>query len=78
MNNQGVLEDKLEVLKGVSGAFRLGVLTTLMGSTGYGKITLIDVLVGRKTMRYIGWNITIFGCPKNTNIPKGKLPLLNK
>ncbi|KAL6334304.1 hypothetical protein AAG906_014705 [Vitis piasezkii] len=41
---QGVLEDRLELLKGVSGAFRPGVLTALMGVSGAGKITLMDVL----------------------------------
>ncbi|KAG5004130.1 hypothetical protein JHK86_028269 [Glycine max] len=38
---------------GVSGAFRPGVLTTLMGVSGAGKTTLMDVLAGRKTGRYI-------------------------
>ncbi|XP_047147104.1 pleiotropic drug resistance protein 1-like [Vigna umbellata] len=64
MKNQGVLEDRLELLKGVSGAFRPGVLTALMGSTGAGKTTLMDVLAGRKTGGYIGGNITISGYPK--------------
>ncbi|XP_027349850.1 pleiotropic drug resistance protein 1-like isoform X3 [Abrus precatorius] len=64
MRNQGVLEDRLELLKGVSGAFRPGVLTALMGSTGAGKTTLMDVLAGRKTGGYIGGNITISGYPK--------------
>ncbi|KAJ1384158.1 P-loop containing nucleoside triphosphate hydrolase [Sesbania bispinosa] len=64
MKNQGVLEDKLVLLKGVSGAFRPGVLTALMGITGAGKTTLMDVLAGRKTRGYIGGNITISGYPK--------------
>ena len=61
MKNQGVLEDRLELLKGVSGAFRPGVLTALMGVSGAGKITLMDVLAGRKTGGYIEGNITISG-----------------
>ncbi|RVW28717.1 Pleiotropic drug resistance protein 1 [Vitis vinifera] len=64
MKSQGVVEDKLELLKGVSGAFRPGVLTALMGVSGAGKTTLMDVLAGRKTGGYIEGNISISGYPK--------------
>ncbi|GAU19344.1 hypothetical protein TSUD_336310 [Trifolium subterraneum] len=64
MRNRGVVEDKLVILKGVSGAFRPGVLTSLMGVTGAGKTTLMDVLAGRKTGGYIDGDITISGYPK--------------
>lgn len=65
MKNQGVSEDRLELLKGINGAFRPGVLTALMGVSGAGKTTLMDVLAGRKTGGYIDGNITISGYPKN-------------
>ncbi|PSS01153.1 Pleiotropic drug resistance protein [Actinidia chinensis var. chinensis] len=65
MKAQGIPEDRLELLKGLSGAFRPGVLTALMGVTGAGKTTLMDVLAGRKTCGYIEGSITISGYPKN-------------
>ncbi|GJN34172.1 hypothetical protein PR202_gb22816 [Eleusine coracana subsp. coracana] len=40
------------------------VLTALMGVSGAGKTTLMDVLAGRKTSGYIEGNITISGYPK--------------
>jgi len=64
MKAQGVQEDRLELLKGVSGSFRPGVLTALMGVSGAGKTTLMDVLAGRKTGGYIEGDITISGYPK--------------
>ncbi|KAI3830813.1 hypothetical protein MKW92_006041 [Papaver armeniacum] len=64
MKAEGVTEDRLELLKGVSGAFRPGVLTALMGVSGAGKTTLMDVLAGRKTGGHIDGNIMISGYPK--------------
>jgi len=64
MKAQGVTEDRLLLLKGVSGSFRPGVLTALMGVSGAGKTTLMDVLAGRKTGGYIEGDITISGYPK--------------
>ena len=39
---------ELELLKGITGAFQPGVLTALMGASGAGKTTFMDVLAGRK------------------------------
>ncbi|RVX19501.1 ABC transporter G family member 36 [Vitis vinifera] len=64
MKAQGVTEDRLELLKGVSGSFRPGILTALMGVTGAGKTTLMDVLAGRKTSGYIEGIIKVSGYPK--------------
>ncbi|KAF5191007.1 Pleiotropic drug resistance abc transporter [Thalictrum thalictroides] len=64
MKRQGVSEDRLKLLNSVSGAFRPGVLTALMGVSGAGKTTLMDVLAGRKTGGYIDGSITISGYPK--------------
>ncbi|KAH9313294.1 hypothetical protein KI387_028329, partial [Taxus chinensis] len=64
MRQQGVTEDRLQLLREVSGSFRPGVLTCLMGVSGAGKTTLMDVLAGRKTGGYIEGSITISGYPK--------------
>jgi ABC-type multidrug transport system ATPase subunit len=65
MKAQGVVEDRLILLKGISGSFRPGVLTALMGVSGAGKTTLMDVLAGRKTSGYVEGNISISGYSKN-------------
>ncbi|KAJ8457959.1 hypothetical protein OPV22_030885 [Ensete ventricosum] len=64
MKDKGIEDDRLVLLKGVSGAFRPGVLTALMGVSEAGKTTLMDVLAGRKTGEYIDGNIYISGYPK--------------
>ncbi|KAM7471773.1 hypothetical protein LguiA_009956 [Lonicera macranthoides] len=64
MKEQGVTEDKLQLLREVTGAFRPGVLTALMGISGAGKTTLMDVLAGRKTGGYVEGDTRISGFPK--------------
>ena len=64
MKTQGY-EDRLQLLQDVSGAFRPGILTALVGVSGAGKTTLMDVLAGRKTGGYIEGSINISGYPKN-------------
>ncbi|KAK2978894.1 hypothetical protein RJ640_030943 [Escallonia rubra] len=65
MTSQGVEGDRLQLLKDVSGAFRPGILTALVGVSGAGKTTLMDVLAGRKTGGYIDGSVMISGYPKN-------------
>ncbi|KAI5603534.1 hypothetical protein BDE02_01G225800 [Populus trichocarpa] len=64
MSKQGITEKKLQLLSYVSGVFSPGVLTALVGSSGAGKTTLMDVLAGRKTGGYIEGDIKISGYPK--------------
>lgn len=64
MKSQGIEEDRIQLLTDVSGAFRPGVLTALVGVSGAGKTTLMDVLAGRKTGGYIEGSISISGYPK--------------
>jgi ATPase subunit of ABC transporter with duplicated ATPase domains len=63
MKAQGAA-DKLQLLRGVTGAFRPGILTALMGVSGAGKTTLMDVLAGRKTGGYVEGDIKISGFAK--------------
>ncbi|KAE8690066.1 Pleiotropic drug resistance protein 2 [Hibiscus syriacus] len=65
MKAQGIKEDRLQLLRDVSGAFRPGILTALVGVSGAGKTTLMDVLAGRKTGGCIEGHITISGYTKN-------------
>ncbi|GAA0156193.1 ATP-binding cassette [Lithospermum erythrorhizon] len=65
MRKQGVEGSRLQLLRDVSGTFRPGILTALVGVSGAGKTTLMDVLAGRKTGGYIDGSITVSGYPKN-------------
>ncbi|EQC40473.1 hypothetical protein SDRG_02366 [Saprolegnia diclina VS20] len=56
-------EPDLKLLKGVSGYARPGTITALMGSSGAGKTTLMDVIAGRKTGGKIEGNILLNGYP---------------
>ncbi|XVF49249.1 hypothetical protein PTKIN_Ptkin03bG0253300 [Pterospermum kingtungense] len=64
LKQQGITEDRLQLLNNVTGAFRPGVLTALVGVSGAGKTTLMDVLAGRKTGGVIEGSIHISGYPK--------------
>ncbi|KAM0926425.1 hypothetical protein ACQ4PT_003507 [Festuca glaucescens] len=64
MKEQGFGENRLQLLSDISGTFRPGSLTALVGVSGAGKTTLMDVLAGRKTSGSIEGSITLSGYPK--------------
>lgn len=64
LKQQGILEDRLQLLVNVTGAFRPGILTALVGVSGAGKTTLMDVLAGRKTGGVIEGSVYVSGYPK--------------
>ncbi|KAK1291131.1 Pleiotropic drug resistance protein 3 [Acorus calamus] len=64
MKEEGFTEKRLQLLSNITGAFRPGILTALMGVSGAGKTTLMDVLCGRKTSGTIEGDIRIGGYPK--------------
>ncbi|XVE73519.1 hypothetical protein DITRI_Ditri11bG0124800 [Diplodiscus trichospermus] len=64
LREQGFPHKRLQLLQDITGAFRPGVLTALMGVSGAGKTTLMDVLSGRKTSGHIEGEIRIGGYPK--------------
>ena len=53
----------IDLLKGISGYALPGTITALMGSSGAGKTTLMDVIAGRKTGGTIGGHILLNGVP---------------
>ncbi|EIE18194.1 putative pleiotropic drug resistance protein 3 [Coccomyxa subellipsoidea C-169] len=62
---EGASKPQLTLLTDISGAFRPGVLTCLMGVSGAGKTTLMDVLASRKTGGLVRGDITVDGHPKD-------------
>ncbi|KAJ7974462.1 Pleiotropic drug resistance ABC transporter [Quillaja saponaria] len=67
LREQGFPHKDLQLLQDITGAFRPGILTALMGVSGAGKTTLMDVLSGRKTGGIIQGDIRIGGHPKVQN-----------
>jgi ABC-type transport system involved in cytochrome bd biosynthesis fused ATPase/permease subunit len=56
--------EELELLKGVNAFAEPGSLLALMGGSGAGKTTLMDVIAGRKTVGRITGDILVNGRPK--------------
>jgi len=54
-------KEKLQLLHSISGFAKAGTMTALMGSSGAGKTTLMDVIAGRKTGGTIEGEILVNG-----------------
>jgi len=57
-------DETLRLLNGVSGSFMSGRMVALMGASGAGKTTLMDVIAMRKTSGEIGGDILLNGFPQ--------------
>jgi ABC-type multidrug transport system ATPase subunit/ABC-type multidrug transport system permease subunit len=57
--------EEKQLLRGITGHFEPGRMVALMGATGAGKTTLMDVIAGRKTGGRIVGEIIVNGEPKN-------------
>lgn len=57
----GRRKKKRKILNNINGCFLPGQLSVIMGSTGAGKSTLIDIIAGRDKVGKIGGKVTING-----------------
>ena len=56
-----ISKDSIELLKGIDGYFAAGKMTALMGSSGAGKTTLMDVLALRKSSGIVEGEVRVNG-----------------
>lgn len=66
-DDDGPHSGRLLLLRGITGSFRPGVLTALMGSSGAGKTTLMDCLALRKTGGLITGDVRVSGFPQKAD-----------
>jgi len=59
-----------KLLNGISGYVKPGQCTALMGASGAGKTTLMDVIAGRKTAGVIEGEILVNGAPQDAAVYK--------
>lgn len=64
-NKEGKGTVPRKLLSGINGHCNAGDLTALMGASGAGKTTLMDVIAGRKTEGDIAGEILVNGVPKD-------------
>ena len=67
---QAAEKKELILLNGITAQFKRGKMTALMGQSGAGKTTLMDVIAGYKTGGVITGDVLIDGIPKKNSIWK--------
>ena len=64
-------DGQLRLLHDVNGFVKPGTLTALMGSSGAGKTTCLDVLAQRKNIGVISGDVLVDGRPLSSDFARG-------
>nr|XP_021590372.2 broad substrate specificity ATP-binding cassette transporter ABCG2-like [Ictidomys tridecemlineatus] len=64
----GQSKEELEILSDINGIMKPG-LNAIMGPTGGGKSSLLDILAARKDPRGLSGEVLVNGAPQNANFP---------